>query len=202
MSSNYGSSGHPFDQKEIFTFEEAARALVFDRTGKIVPALESRLTPLGNEFHDWLAVLKEAVYAETNPLHVSVYSEESWHKHGLKACVITREQLRDWCNERGMQPRFLTPAGQQGHESQCHAAKSENAPTQASSKPVQAQRHQESEILRVIMELGYQAKQLPKDTPGKPGVKAAVRAKLKFTNAVFDKAWERLSSSKDIVKEH
>lgn len=50
MSSNYGSSGSPFDQLEIFTFEEAARALVFDRTGQIVPALASRLTPLATSF--------------------------------------------------------------------------------------------------------------------------------------------------------
>lgn len=109
MSSNYGSSGSPFDQLEIFTFEEAARALVFDRTGQIVPALASRLTPLGNEFHDWIAVLKDAFYADTNPLCVSIYSEEAWRKHGLKACVISREQLRDWCSGRGMRPKFLTP---------------------------------------------------------------------------------------------
>lgn len=109
MPSNYGSSGSSFDQKEIFTFEDAARALVFDRTGQIVPALASRLTPLGNEFHDWIAVLRDAANADTNPLHISVASEEAWNKHGLKACVITREQLREWCNERGMRPKFLTP---------------------------------------------------------------------------------------------
>lgn len=109
MSSRFGSSGTPYDQIELFTFEQAARALVFERTGQIVPALANRLTPLGNEFHDWIAVLKSAVDADENPLHVSVRCEEDWQKYGLKACVITREQLRDWCNGQGMQPKFLTP---------------------------------------------------------------------------------------------
>ncbi len=66
--------------------------------------------------------------------------------------------------------------------------------------PLQRQRHQENEILRVIAELGHNAKALPKDTPGKPGVKAAVQGKLKFTPLIFNKAWERLSAAGDIIK--
>ena len=64
-----------------------------------------------------------------------------------------------------------------------------------------AQRFQEQEILRVIRELGHTPTELPKDIPGKPGVKTEIRAQLsKFTTNVFNKAWERLSSTKEIIK--
>lgn len=77
------------------------------------------------------------------------------------------------------------------------------SPTQENktqTKPLSRHLHQEQEILRVIKELGYTPTNLPKDQPGKPGVKAEVRDKLSFTDSVFDKAWGRLSKSKDIVK--
>lgn len=72
--------------------------------------------------------------------------------------------------------------------------------TPATVKPLPAQRFQEREILRVISELGYAPTAMPKDIPGKPGVKAEVRARLNFTTSVFDKAWGRLSSNKEIIK--
>ncbi len=67
--------------------------------------------------------------------------------------------------------------------------------------PLPRQRHQENEILRVIAELGYDAKALPKDTSGKPGAKAAVRKKLPlFSKIVFAKAWQRLMDDEKIIK--
>ena len=68
------------------------------------------------------------------------------------------------------------------------------------TKPLPVQRFQENEILRVIGELRYDAKALPKDTPGKNGAQAKVRAKLNFSTGKFNKAWERLSSAGDICK--
>lgn len=59
-------------------------------------------------------------------------------------------------------------------------------------RPQQQQRYQESEILRVIRELGHTAAALPKVKTGRSGVKSQVRQKLKFTASVFNKAWERL----------
>lgn len=53
------------------------------------------------------------------------------------------------------------------------------------AKPLLQQLHQEKEILRVIEELGYEAKALPKRIQGKKGVKAEVRGTLKFPNKVF-----------------
>jgi hypothetical protein len=59
-------------------------------------------------------------------------------------------------------------------------------------RPQRQQAYQESEILRVIRELGYDPKKLPKSPPGRAGVKDEVRTQLKFSPKVFDKAWERL----------
>lgn len=70
----------------------------------------------------------------------------------------------------------------------------------APARPLPAQRFQENEILRVIAELGHDPIALPKDQNGKPGIKAKVRSKLNFTPTVFNKAWERLSSTKEIIK--
>ena len=62
-------------------------------------------------------------------------------------------------------------------------------------RPKQQQRHQETEILRVIKNLGHDPMALPKTTPGRTGVKRAVRNELPiFQAGVFDKAWERLRS--------
>ncbi len=70
--------------------------------------------------------------------------------------------------------------------------------SEQSTKPILRQRWQETEILRVISDLGYEAKALPKWIPGKPGVKAKVKDKLHWTDGVFDKAWDRLRKDKRI----
>ena len=67
------------------------------------------------------------------------------------------------------------------------------------ARPPQQQVFQEQEILRVIDELGYAQKALPKNAPGKAGVKAEVRKQLSFTVGVFNGAWERLRAQKEIA---
>lgn len=67
------------------------------------------------------------------------------------------------------------------------------------ARPLPAQRFQEQEILRVISELGYDAKALPKPKHGTNGVKAAVRQVVPLNSTgVFDKAWGRLRSDGEI----
>jgi len=64
---------------------------------------------------------------------------------------------------------------------------------------------QDAEILRAIERAGYDPKRLPKNEPGKPGVKKVVRDVLKkqppFKDSVkvFDHAWDRLRQSGDIA---
>jgi hypothetical protein len=64
---------------------------------------------------------------------------------------------------------------------------------------------QEAAILAEIELQGEDPKRLPSDIPGMDGIKAKVRKALKgnilFSGpTVFDKAWERLSKDKYIVK--
>lgn len=73
-----------------------------------------------------------------------------------------------------------------------------SAPGQNPTAPVQRQAAQDAAIRETIRALGHDPLALPTNSPGKPGVKAAVRAKLMGKNKlfpaqgkVFDKAWER-----------
>lgn len=73
-----------------------------------------------------------------------------------------------------------------------------------SAKPLQRTAAQDSAILCEIEKRGYDPQALPKNPPGKPGAKAAIRASLSenslFTGGtVFDKAWERLTARADIA---
>jgi hypothetical protein len=69
-------------------------------------------------------------------------------------------------------------------------------------EPLQRQRHQEGEILRVLRELGYDPAELPARPHGKSGAKAAawgLLAQKKWSRGVFDKAWDRLRGAGEIV---
>ena len=70
------------------------------------------------------------------------------------------------------------------------------------ARPLQRQRHQEAEILRVLRELGHDPHALPRNTPGRAGPKAAAFGRLgwkKGERGVFDKAWDRLRQARDIA---
>ncbi len=63
---------------------------------------------------------------------------------------------------------------------------------------------QDTALLQVIGHLGHEPMSLPKNTKGRPGVKAEIkRVALKqnglFTASSFKHAWERLSKSGDIL---
>lgn len=67
-------------------------------------------------------------------------------------------------------------------------------------------RDQEDAILRVIKSLGHVPNSLPRQEPGKPGVKALVRKELAndplFTaTKAFDKAWEQLRNGGSIAEQ-
>lgn len=72
------------------------------------------------------------------------------------------------------------------------------------AKPLQRTAAQDFAILYEIEKQGFDPLALPKNSPGKPGVKAAIRAALSenslFTGGtVFDKAWERMTAHADIA---
>lgn len=71
-------------------------------------------------------------------------------------------------------------------------------------KPIPRQRAQESLILEIIKQLGYEPTALPQRVKGKPWVKAEVWGKAQNSNGmfstkgVFNKAWDRLRWNKEI----
>jgi len=73
-------------------------------------------------------------------------------------------------------------------------------------KPVQRGAAQDAAILYAIRAAGLDATALPKNQPGKPGTKAAIRAALKSNKLfgesentrIFNKVWERLRANCDI----
>lgn len=77
-------------------------------------------------------------------------------------------------------------------------------PDKAGPPPLQRTAAQDSAILCEIEKLGYDPLALPKNLPGKAGVKAAIRTALSKNplfagGTVFDKAWERLTARADIA---
>ena len=72
------------------------------------------------------------------------------------------------------------------------------------TQPIQRSAAQDTAILEVIKTIGHDPLHLPRNEAGKPGVKAKVREavgknKLFTGSTVFEKAWERLTASHDIV---
>jgi hypothetical protein len=73
-----------------------------------------------------------------------------------------------------------------------------------SEAPVPRMRAQESRVLEIIKNLGYDPESLPKPISGRKGVKAEIRQKaleekkLFLSHKVFESTWERLSGGGEI----
>lgn len=108
---------------------------------------------------------------------------------------VTPEGLNEWLEADRYPYRFPVAAAPSASPAACPDAV-------AVPEPLQRQRHQEGEILRVLRELGHDPAALPARQPGKPGAKAAAWGLLqgkKRSRGVFDKAWERLRRAGEIV---
>ena len=121
------------------------------------------------------------------------YLEAHWDD--LNAWLEENEQRIAW---RFPRPEAsLTPSGQDADGGTEEAKESP-------AKPLQRQRLQEREILRVLRERGYDPQNLPPYGPNQPGAKHAVRDELKrcdtagWHGTVFDKAWGRLRANGEI----
>lgn len=173
----YGTSGTAFDQMEIFTLDEAARALVFDRTGCYVPALPTALTPDGKAYHDWFAILKEAALAEGGgALHISIYEgdkEKTWY--------IQRADFHRWCEARKMRPAFLF--GDEGK-----AAPYKLAAEDDKGEPGRGERQIDA-ILTAAAALELTPMEIPDGGKAKIKEICLRRADL-FTDSGFDHAWK------------
>lgn len=110
---------------------------------------------------------------------------------------IPVSQLIPWLETKGY------AALATGLHSRAPGFSSPASPIATSIQPVQRQQAQESAILGEIQKLGHDSAQLPRNPPGKGGVKRDVRVKLGSHPAFsastsFDRAWERLRKSGEI----
>ena len=87
-------------------------------------------------------------------------------------------------------------------------ADGQGTPGRTETHPIQRSAAQDAAIKLEIENQGFKLTALPKNTPGKSGVKAAIRAALVGENKLFpkigkqfDKAWERLLASKEMAYE-
>lgn len=103
LNDMFGHSGTYFDMQRVFSFEEAARALTYDKTKHFVPLLETALTPLGTLYHGWIKCLKSAMYEEDPQLLLEVSTYDN------KTYFIQRDHLRNWCLRYNLKPTFLYP---------------------------------------------------------------------------------------------
>lgn len=117
---------------------------------------------------------------------------------------MTPADLNSWLEGQGAGYRFPTPQVAEAPTRAPSASASPAARPEAVAvpEPLQRQRHQEREILRVLRGLGHDPAALPARQHGRPGAKAAawgLLAQQKWSRGVFDKAWERLRGAGEIV---
>ena len=135
------------------------------------------------------AIQDEINKGERSTLHV-----DTKLSNGLQT-YITLSSLDNWAEQYGR--RFLAKLPK---------ASDNPLPPNVLTKPKQRtkMRDQEAAILEKIREFGYDPKKLPRNEPGKAGVKASVRDKLNTSplfeaKTAFETAWERLSKGKEII---
>lgn len=146
---------------------------------------------------------------EASPEFQAQY-EKAWHN--LEAIEKLDAELKTWENCPAVKISELEAKGRMIAELKSQKAAllgeepsggSTASQLQSRVKPLQRFPAQEAVILEELRQLGHDPLALPKNSPGKSGVKSEVRARLQrnplFQGVkVFDKAWERLTDQADI----
>jgi len=101
--------------------------------------------------------------------------------------------LNEWLNKHEPQIQFRFPI------STAEEMLTATSPPPVATPPLSRHVSQELAIMNAIRGLGFEPTQLPTPHTGKPGVKAAVKKGLNFSESVFQKAWERLRYSGQIA---
>jgi hypothetical protein len=116
--------------------------------------------------------------------------------------------LITWAKEKGCVADEVLAAWEAHNQPETGDAEQVEAAATAGSemeiKPIQRGQAQAAAILETIKKMRQDPLRLPKNPDGKPGVKAKVRQALRDNtlfagSTVFNKAWERLTKSGDIV---
>ena len=150
-------------------------------------------------------------------VYVNLYQLNIWAKERGDIFRITHDGApwvdeRGWFKVEGLQPPPLEMDERPIEKQECQLRPmetiSESALVQpggvAQTKPIQRFAAQDAAILFEIEKLGYHRLALPKNPAGKAGPKSFIRAalssnKLFCGQTIFDRAWERLAKSSEIV---
>lgn len=175
---------HEFDLEEARD-AGASQAVIAERRAAIQRHRE--IVGLANTY--LCAINDEINKGEQSGLRVDRAASNSAYTY------ITLTSLDDWATTR-FQTSILAQARKQ----------SQIADNAEPVRPAvrRKMRDQEHAILHALVELGYTPESLPRNTPGKPGVKSRTRAALSgnplFTaERAFDKAWEQLRNDGSIA---
>jgi hypothetical protein len=163
-----------------FKVEEAAQDLADTVPGVNAKTMVKRML---RAFHDGGLLIREPG-DKLRPLDIA---QARAHIH-----LVTISDVNEWLDSEKA-PYSWTP--------QSHATASKPTAT-----PLQRGTAQDAAILSEVRQQGHNPVQLPKNQPGKPGVKAAIREALVGVNPVFpregtqfDHAWERLRNRRELA---
>jgi hypothetical protein len=184
--------------EDFFTVNEAAQILADSRTG---PTGAQWVRDMYEAHRAGALAIRECasrkpmrprypVRAEDIDKHWTAVQEMSRHCSDL----VTGADVGAWLD--------LTGAGY-GFPAPLLAALPSVGPVGGDALPLQRFPAQEAAILRHLQGMGHKATALPRNPPGKPGVKAEAKSALVSSQLfvgekVFDKAWERLRATGEI----
>lgn len=129
-------------------------------------------------------------------LKASAVDKNSWS--------LNASEFAAWLDTQGETPSVHIQAWFKAYSVRSLSVRAGDVLADAQPKPKQRSQAQDEAIVQEIKRQQLDPLALPKNQPGKPGVKKSIRAALDgkglFTgNTVFDRAWERLSSNGEIV---
>lgn len=176
----------PFDVTKVFSFDEAAMALIFNRTGKYSYGGTISKTAYLQEHRQWIYTLRDAHHSEENPLKISYYEGDR------KTPYIQREDLEDWYNKEGMAPGFLFEETE-STDNNTTVSDDENKSTvieEIETKRILGPIDQRIEIIiRVLSDAGYDLMSIPKGGKKKAMDECLKNKKIFSSVSVFETAW-------------
>ncbi len=176
---------------------DRAEAILAKKPQDVIDAIETELKRY-RELDDLAFAYRCAIEDELGNGEASALRRDA-ARSNAQDTYITLSSLDAWAVEKGCRESILTPVPK--------VTSSNATETECQKKALRVRRRhrdQEEAIVAKIKQLGYTPLELPKNDPGKPGVKAQVRDVLQASNLfgtskIFDHAWERLRKGKEII---
>ena len=179
---------------QIAYFGEAREQLSWDiKTG--MPVISEKANHISNWFYLTSGDLFKFMFKDSVKIDFFMLDMEIWWPEPAVEITMDKLVMTEY-EALNLRDSILSFESDLQVSNDCHPFES--------LKPLQRQRFQEVEILRVIKELGYDAQNLPPVKLGsRKDIKTLVRNQLNnkdFQGTIFKKAWERLAYNSDIKR--